>query len=288
MSFGQGGPQWGPGSSQTPDWNALAANAERTRTRKRWLAIGGGAAAAVAVGTVVALAIVSQGGESDDEASGKPSSSPSQTQEAGAETPDAEPSFEEASPPPLPKPREFISDADKDTAPFDADTLYEGGTMTIDGRTYQKAATAGGEDCAEGTAEALGAVLTDHGCTALLRATYVGDAATVTVGVAQFPSEPDAEAAKEAADAHLLPLTSGDAPAFCQRGGCRTTSNQVGRYAYFTIAGNNDGSPDSGDGTPAQQSARDGNDHAFIRVIQRGESQASASASALIEERQSS
>ncbi|MDT0346120.1 hypothetical protein [Streptomyces litchfieldiae] len=284
MSYGQGGSGWTPGGSNTPDWDALAADAERRRGRRRTSIIIFSAAAAVVIGVVVALAIVNQSGDgspSDNASSALPDPS-----DLPSDSPDAEPSFDERTLPPLPQPREFISDADKDTAPFDLESFFTGDTMDIDDRSYTKVATEAAASCADAASPELGAVLGEHGCTTLLRATYTGGGVAVTVGVAQFGSEEDAVAAREAATGNLLPLTGGDAPAFCQQGGCRTTTNQVGRYTYFTIAGNGDGSPDSGDGTPAQQAARDGDQHAFNRIIQRGEAQASASASALVEERQ--
>ncbi|WP_326598608.1 hypothetical protein [Streptomyces sp. NBC_01803] len=291
MSYGQGGPAWVPGGSNTPDWDALAADAERRRGRRRLVLIGGSAFAAVAIGTLVALAIVNQSGDDDTDASDSPSATLPDPSDLPSGSDDSEPTFQETTLPPLPEPREFISDADKDLAPFEPDTFYAGDSMEIDGRTYTRAATEAATDCAGATSPDLGTALAEHGCTTLLRATYTGDGVAVTVGVAQFASEENALAAREEAGGagkYLLALTGGDAPSFCQRGGCRTTSNQVGRYTYFTIAGNSDGTPDSGDGTPAQQAARDGNDHAFASIIQRGEAQASASASAIVEERRRS
>ncbi|MDT0322454.1 hypothetical protein [Streptomyces millisiae] len=282
MSYGQGGPQWVPGGSNTPDWNRLAADAEQKRARKRWWVIIGSALAAAAVGTVVALAIVNQGGDGGDTATEDPGSGELPAEPSDGPSDDR--TFEETTLPPLPQPREFISDADKDIAPFEQDSFF-GGAMEIEGRPYALAASDATEGCAGAVSDDLATALTDNGCATLLRATYTAEGVAVTVGVAQFPTEEDAIAAREAAAGNLQPLTGGDAPSFCQRGGCRTTTNQVGRYTYFTIAGNSDGSPDSGEGTPAQQAARDGNDHAFARIIQRGEAQASASAAAIVEER---
>jgi hypothetical protein len=287
MSYGQGGPQWVPGGSQTPDWNALAAEAEKKRARRRTLIVVGSVAAAAVIGTAVAFGIVSAGGDGGGEASGDPSSSLSGPSDSASGTDDAEPTFEETTLPPLPQPRQFISDADKDTAAFEPDSFFAG-DMEIEGRPYTLATAEAADGCAGAVTDDLAAVLTEHGCTTLLRATYTGDGVAVTVGVAQLPGEEEAQAVFGSETGHLQPLTGGGAPDFCGRGGCRTTVNQVGRYAYFTIAGNSDGTPDSGEGTPAQQAARDGNDHAFNRIIARGEAQASASASALVEERRSS
>jgi hypothetical protein len=239
-------------------------------------------AAAAVIGTVVALAIVSEsGGDSEGSSSALPD-----PQDLPPDTSRPQPTFEETTLPPLPEPREFISDAGKDTAPFTADDFFAGDSMVIEGRDYNEVSTQGTGNCASAVTQELGAVLNRNGCAALLRATYTSDAVAVTVGVAQFPSETDAQAARDAAVNNLLPLTAGSTPDFCELGGCRTTANQVGRYAYFTIAGNVDGSPDEGENTPAQQASIDGNDQAFGLIIQRGEAQASASASELVEERE--
>jgi hypothetical protein len=293
MSYGQGGPQWSPGESQwgqqqppgtsTPDWGQLAAETERRRRRKRLLTIGGGALAALAIGTVVAIGIVRQG---DDEQ--EPGGQAQGTDPAGGtatDSPAPEPSFEETYVPPPPQPREFITDAEKDTAPFTADGFYAGETMDVDGREYTRVALHEATDCAEGASEALGGVLTEHGCVALLRATYTAEGVAVTIGVAQFPTEEDAAAVRAAAETPILVLANDNTPAFCGRGGCRTTKNQVGRYGYFTIAGNSDNTPDSGESSPAKQASQDGNTHAHARIVLRGENQASASASAIVEDR---
>ncbi|WP_130796361.1 hypothetical protein [Streptomyces otsuchiensis] len=296
MSSWQGGPQWSPGDPQwgqqppttsAPDWDQLAAEADQRRKRKRLLVIGGGAAATLAIGAAVAFGIVRESGGDDDVAGGRNATSDPAAADSPSDSPSPEPSFEETSLPPLPKPREFITDADKDIAPFSAESFFAGETMEIDDREYTRRAVADSDSCVDGATVALGEVLSEHGCSRLVRATFTGGSVAVTVGVAQFPTETDAQAAKEAAASHITALTSGDAPAFCERGGCRTTKNQVGRYAYFTIAGNSDNTPDRGDGTPAQQAARDGNQHAHARIVQRGENQASESADAIIRERNS-
>ncbi|UED84606.1 hypothetical protein [Streptomyces profundus] len=282
MSQGQGGPQWVPGGDARPDWNALAADADRKKSRKRWTIIGTCVGAAAVIGIVVALAIVNQGDDKGGDTAG-----PSATLPEATGSDDAEPTFGETTLPPIPSAREFISDADKDTAPFDVSGFYGEEPLEAGDRSYALVASDAGEDCAAFVSGDLAAQLTEQGCVALLRATFVGGGVGVTVGVAQLPSE-EAALAVHGADVpgSVQVLPGGDAGALCDRGGCRTTRNQVGRYVYFAIAGNADGSPDSGDGTPAQQAARDGNDHAFAQIIRRGEVQASASASALVEERQ--
>ncbi|MFR9722727.1 hypothetical protein ACL02R_05035 [Streptomyces sp. MS19] len=290
MSYGQGGPAWVPGGSQQqPDWNALAADAERRQRRRRGFLIGGGALGALMVGTMVALLITGSGGGDDgpDDRAGGGGSLPAEP--SGASTSDSDSGFEPTQLPPLPEPREFISDADKDVAAFEPESFFTGDTAELEGRTYTEVATDAAQGCpAEVFSGDLSAALTELGCGAVLRATFTGEGVAVTVGVAQFPTAEAAEQVRGAAAGNLVALTGGGAPSFCQNGGCRTTTNAVGRYAYFTIAGNADGSPDSGDGTPAQQASRDGNDHAFNCIIRRGETQASASASALVEERRRS
>ncbi|GAA3872261.1 hypothetical protein [Streptomyces sedi] len=283
MSQGQGGPQWVPGGDARPNWDQLAADADRQRAKKRWTVIGTSVGAAVVIGVVVALAIVSQG---DDDGGG--TASPSATlPESADESDDAEPTFAETTLPPVPSAREFISDPEKDVAPFQAGDFFGEDPLEVADRSYALVDTDGAEDCASLTSGAVASALADAGCTGLLRATYAGGGVAVTVGVAQLPSE-EAAAGLHGTDGltgQLQALQGGDAGSLCDGGGCRTTRNQVGRYVYLTIAGNTDGSPDSGDGTAAQQAARDGNDQAFSQIIKRGEAQASASASAIVEER---
>ncbi|GAB3122987.1 hypothetical protein GCM10027160_42650 [Streptomyces calidiresistens] len=294
MSHVQGGPsgdpQWGVGGgAPTPDWSALAADAERDRRRRRRLVVGGGALATVLVGTAVALAIVHQGNGGGSDAPADRGGNALDA--AGGSSPDAqpEPTFSETSLPPPPKPREFVTDPEKDLAPFTSDSFFAGETMRVEDREYLRGAAdtaEGTEACAATAGPGPATALTEHGCLALVRATYTAEGVAVTVGVAQFPGEEEAAAAKEAAEGPITPLIGEGAAAFCQRGGCRTTRSQLGRYVYFTIAGNLDNTPDSGEDTPAQRAARDGNEHAYTRIVQRGESQASASAEALIAERQ--
>lgn len=297
MGFGQGGPAWGPGGpgqpgrsqqpSAEPDWEALAADAARERRRRRTLLAGGSTLATLAIAAAVALAIVRQGsGEGPAPHDGPTAARSSAAAPEPTGTAEPEPSFEPTTLPPLPKPREFFSDPGKDTAPFTAEGFYAGGTMSVEGRRYARTAVDGAQDCAAGTLAALGAVLEEHGCLALLRATYTGHGTAVTIGVAQFPTEADAEAARRAATGNVLPLAGGGTPAFCGRGGCRTSKNHIGRYVYFTIAGNSDNSPDSGEDTAALRASRDGDTHAHASIVRRGETQASASASALVEERE--
>ena len=141
MSFGQGGPGWGsqggpdwnvggsPGGCDSggpggpaPDWAALAEQAERSRSRRRrWLMAGGGALATAAIAGIVAVAVVNE--DSSQGASDKPSDSLPPSKEVSPTDDAPKPTFKDEPPPPAP-PRDFISDAKRDKAPLNTETLY--------------------------------------------------------------------------------------------------------------------------------------------------------------------
>ncbi|GAA2415439.1 hypothetical protein GCM10010420_51760 [Streptomyces glaucosporus] len=279
MSFGQGGPGWGPGgpsAPSTPDWAALAEEAERTRARRRrWLMIGGGAVATAAVAAIVATAVVSESGS--EASAGTPSAAPS----AGSLPPapeQPEPTFSsEPPPPPPPDPREFLSDPKKDTAPLSAATLFPGDSMRANGRAYGKGASGSTENCAAGTQGTLGAVLTNNGCRELIRVTYERDGIAVTVGVAVFDSAEAASKAKAQARPNVASLPGAGVPAFCRGVTCHTSANALGRYAYFTISGYTSGRSVTASDTAAPRAGRDAADFAFARILKRGQDQAAAS-----------
>ncbi|MEE1928051.1 hypothetical protein V1J52_07550 [Streptomyces sp. TRM 70351] len=274
MSFGQGGPGWGPGGSPSPDWNALADAAAASRARRRrWLLIIGGALSAVGVAAVVAVLVASQGGSP----SADPTSLPS-PEELPSGPSRAEPDFTEAPPPP--NPHEFISDPAKDTAPRSAGTLFPLDSVTTDGGTLTRTATASTTDCASAATEALGAVLTAGGCTELHRATFTRDGIAVTVGVAVLGSPTAAAGAKDAAEPHVTPLTGGGTPDFCTYSACRASANALGRYAYFTVSGYLDGTDVTPEETTARAAGRDVAAHAADRLRARAEEQAAAAATA--------
>lgn len=278
MSFGQGGPGWGPGGSNTPDWNALAESAEAARARRRrWLLIGGGALATVAVAAVVAVAVVSagDGSASDDESSALPTpeslpSSPAQP----------EPSFETEAPPPPPDPMEFISDPKKDTAPLSVKTLYPDKKITVNDRTFARATTDATKNCAGASREKLGPVLTANKCREMYRATYTRDDLAVTVGIAVFDSEKAAEKAKDDAAPSVAPLSGGGTPQFCRFSACYSSANSIGRYAYFVVSGYPGGKDVTAKDTKARTVGRDIAQYAFVTIRERGEAQASAAATA--------
>ncbi|MFJ4850617.1 MULTISPECIES: hypothetical protein [unclassified Streptomyces] len=252
----------GPGlRAPRPDWAALADRAERARyrARRRRLALtGGGVLAAVAAVTgIVATAVAG-------------SSAPS-----GVALPPA-PSSSGVSAPPL-DPLAYISDRGKDTAPLTVAGLFPGRQLVRGGRTYTKTGAEEG-NCSSATSAELAAVLRRNGCGRLLRVTYTGGRAAVTVGVAVFGDPSAAGRAKSQAEGYLKPLPGGGAGAFCRATSCRTTSNATGRYAYFTIAGLKNNARVTASDTVARQAGTDGSDYAFHRIVQRGRSQAAAAA----------
>jgi hypothetical protein len=273
MSFGHGGPEWGPGGSSTPDWAALAERAEQDRKRRRrWFLLGGGGLAAVAVAGIVAVAVVNESG--DTGASDEPSKSlPSSEDPPVSGQPD--PTFKD-DPPPPPPPRDFVSDPERDKAPLNARTLYPGGKATVHGRTYTKHATDASGDCADAANPDLGAVLDKHDCEKLYRATYTRQGLVFSVGIAVFRDTSRAARVKDDYEPNLMALPGRGVPDFCRTVTCRTTANDFGRYAYFTIAGRTDGKPSTGSDKKAVQAARDGSDFAYARILQRGKDQAKA------------
>ncbi|MFD9908098.1 hypothetical protein [Streptomyces sp. NPDC059063] len=281
MSFGQGGPQWGPGgpgSPQTPDWAALAEASERRARRRKWLLIGGGALATIAVATAVAVAVVSANSD-DASASNKPTSElPTSADIPGTSTA-PEPSFEATTPPPPPDPKDYISSAKKDKAPLSADILFPGTKLTSGDRVYKKGATAGTKKCASVTQPVLANILVKNKCTEVLRATYARGGVAVTVGVAVFDTEAQAAKVKKQADKGLVTSLPGKGVgAFCRTTVCRGTYNAYGRYAYFTTTGFLNGKDVTEKDRKAYEVGDDLARFAFNQINRRGEAQASAAA----------
>ncbi|MFJ9414749.1 hypothetical protein ACIRPT_11345 [Streptomyces sp. NPDC101227] len=271
MSFGQGGPFDGPGGSGTPNWDALAEESEAASRRKRWMLIGGGALAALAVAGIVTAAVVNSGGSPDGNPTARPTSSGEVTE------PDDKPSFPDVSVPPPPNPRDYITDPKKDKAPLTPSTLFPDKTMVVGEHTYPRTNTATTNDCTSASQGPLGSLLSHNGCRKLLRATYSKGGVSVTVGVALFDSPAKAtRVLQQLKDgSNIAPLAGGGVPStFCQATRCRTLTNATGRYAYFTIAGYNNGKATETSETKAQQIGRDGAAYAFTRITQRGKDQA--------------
>ena len=290
MSFGQGGPQsqwdpWKPQSQQpwggnvddeSPDWAALADQAETRNRRKRLLLIVGGALATVAVGTAVAMAVMSA--NDDNSASGQPTNLPA----SGSlpSTGDITPSFAPTSAPPPLDPKEFISSKAKDTAPLSAELLFPGTQLTMGSTVYKKGPTADTTNCASVSAGTLPKVLAANGCTRLMRVTYTKDDVSVTVGVAVFDTEAQATKVKAQADKKSIirSLSGKGVKTFCDGAICRTTTNSYGRYAYFTIAGFASGKDVTAKDTKVFTIGDDLAEFTFRQIGRRGEAQASAAA----------
>ncbi|MCX4818749.1 hypothetical protein OG883_02300 [Streptomyces sp. NBC_01142] len=317
MSFGQGGPQWGPGgqnqdpyrgqsqdpygsgpaapdpyglgsggygssgSGAAPDWAALAdASAARAR-RRRWLLVGGGALATAAIAGIVATAIVSSNSDDSNRASDKNASELPAPTDLPKDTTQPDPSFSSVAPLPPPNPKDFISNEKKDTAPLSADTLFPGKKLTMGDRVYAKHATARTGNCAAATQGALGSVLDANGCDQVFRATYSKDGIAVTIGVAVFGTEAEAKKAQQQADGNITPLAGSGVPAFCKGGPvCRFVSNSYGRYAYFTATGYTKAKSVTKSDAKAFQTGDDLAEFTFRQIVRRGEAQASAAATA--------
>ncbi|MEU5973566.1 hypothetical protein [Streptomyces sp. NPDC047315] len=308
MSFGQGGPQWGSGEGQnqnpwngrdpygqgqggdpygtgrpgdgaygnasdTPDWAALAdASAERARKR-RLLMIGGGGLATVGIAAIVATAIVlsNDSGDTPTTSTGSPSASVAQETQPG-------PSFASVAPAPPPNPSDYISDEKKDKAPLNLDTFFPGTTMTMADRRYAKGATNSTDACASAAQGALPAVLSSNGCDRVFRATYSKDGVAVTIGVAVFGTQAEAQRAAET-KRNIAPLPGAGVPSFCKGGPvCLFRSSYAGRYAFYTSTGFTNGKSVTAQDAKVYQAAKDITDLTFQQVRARGEAQASAAA----------
>lgn len=282
MSFGQGG-YGGPGGQgqgsgfgppgsggPAPDWGALADSAAAERRRKRrLLMIVGGALATVVIAGAVAAAVVTTSGGDDD-----PASSASEDRISGAASGSGkdDPTFSSVAPPPDPK--EFIASADKDTAPLTVDSFFPDAKITVSGHTYDRRATHHTRECASAASTKLAKVLGANGCDRLFRATFTRDGSAVTVGVAVFADEGPAGRAAEQATGNLESLPGDGVPEFCRATACRLTSNTLGRYAYFTIAGYADGKSVTADDTPTSEAVRDTGAYVYRRIMDRGREQA--------------
>ncbi|UFQ17487.1 MULTISPECIES: hypothetical protein [Streptomyces] len=286
MSFGQGGPQWGPGGTggpgggPTPDWAALAEASEARARRRKWLMIGGGAFATIGIAAAVAITVVSAN-SGDATASNKPASELPATADIPGESDEPGPTFKETTPPPPPDPKDFISSAKKDKAPLTPEGLFPGRTFTSGETVYKKGATDSTKSCASVTQPALGAILARHDCTRLIRASYLKGGIAVTIGVAVFDTSAEAKKVKDEVEKGLVTALPGKGvPGFCRTGVCRGTYNAYGRYAYFTTTGYTNGK----DVTTGDSKAYAAGDtlarFAFQRINQRGEAQASAAAAA--------
>ncbi|MEU6082132.1 hypothetical protein [Streptomyces sp. NPDC047108] len=251
--------------------------ADRTAARKRKQRLTlmiGGAAATAAVAVLVATAVVNAGGSDD-----KPQSLPT-PETLPAEPDQPEPTFSDVSVPPPPKPIDFISNVKKDKAPLSAGTLFPGKSVTMSSRSYDRGASASSKKCASGVSGRLAPALNRNDCTRLIRASFERGGVAVTVGVAVFDTEAQATKAKEQANGNVQSLAGDGIPSFCRATACRLTTNAIGRYAYFTVSGFTSGKAVTSSDTKARQAGKDIADYTFSRIVDRGESQASAAATA--------
>ncbi|MGW0791602.1 hypothetical protein ACWD04_26090 [Streptomyces sp. NPDC002911] len=281
MSFGQGGPSWGPGESRTPDWAALAeASAARGRRRK-WLMIGGGALATAAVAAIVATAVITTSGDGGASRSDKNASELPAPADLPSESSAPDPSFSSVAPPPPPDPKDYLADEKRDKAPVTVDAFFPGRKATMGDRVYAKGATARTANCATTTQGALGSILDSNGCDQVIRATYSKDGIAVTIGLAVFGTEAEARKAAEQASGGVASLSGSGVPTFCRGGSvCRRTSNFYGRYAYFTVGGYTSGKNVTTAAKDVYAVGDDLTDFTFRQIHHRGEVQASAAAGA--------
>lgn len=286
MSFGQGGPQWGPGGTggpaggPTPDWAALAEASEARTRRRKWLLIGGGVFATVGIAAAVAITVVTANSD-EPSASNKPAGELPTAADIPGASKEAEPSFEATTPPPPPDPKDFISSAKKDKAPLTPEGMFPGKSWRTGERLYKKGATDSTTKCTSVTQPALASVLARNDCTRLIRASYIRDGVAVTIGVAVFDTAADATKVKEQAEKGLVNSLSGKGvPSFCRTGVCRGTYNAYGRYAYFTTTGYTSGKNVTTGDRKAYGVGDDLSRFAFQRIHLRGTAQASAAAEA--------
>jgi hypothetical protein len=202
--------------------------------------------------------------------SGHPAAAPSgSANTAGTPSLPPAPSFSSVAPPPPANPLDYLSSAAKDKAPLTPATLFPGKQFLMGGRVYTKTATATTTSCAAAARAGLAQALAKNGCHKLVRATFTNGATAVTIGVAVFDDNAHALKLQKTAQ-YLAPLNGGGVKDFCHAVACRMTSNAVGRYAYFAIAGLKNGKTITTSDKVALQSANDASNYAFQRIIQRG------------------
>ena len=208
-----------------PDWSALADQHQAKTKRKRLL---------LSLAGVVALVLVGGGIAFGTGALGSGTAKKTHTQAQGTPTPRPQPSSSSASPsaPSSPSP-----------APSHGTTLTASGVLTaqtlhINNMTYTRKNIDTTSPCWKDTGDGLGSVLSSNNCTLIMRATYVAGNSSVTVGIADFPTQANATAAQVAYTGTLAPLLYGTGiSAFCQNVSCATTHAVYGHFTYYTVAG---------------------------------------------------
>ena len=278
MSFGQGGPSWGPGDSRTPDWAALAeASAARSRRRK-WLLIGGGALATAAVAAIVATAVITTN-DTGSPGSDKNASDLPAPADLPSDTSQPQPSFSSVAPPPPPDPKDYISDARKDKAPITVDAFFPGKKLTVGDRVHAKGAT-NRTTAARRPPRAPSARSSRR--TAATRSSAPRTARTASRSPSASPSSaprPQAKKAAQQASGGIASLSGAGVPTFCRGGAvCRRTANSYGRYAYFTVGGYTSGKNVTTADKNVYAVGDDLTEFTFRQIRHRGEVQASAAA----------
>ncbi|MFV2196285.1 hypothetical protein [Nocardiopsis sp. LOL_012] len=138
-------------------------------------------------------------------------------------------------------------------APLAAESFFPETVDLGDAGTFTRVVVDETAECAEGTHNGYGQVLTDSGCEQLIRASYVSEdeARAVTIGVATLDSEADAVAAQEGQDlvaAEWFAGLAGEEGTPAQRlgsSGGHGSSGQWGSYVLFALAANSDGSAEA-------------------------------------------
>ncbi|MFD9127347.1 hypothetical protein [Kitasatospora sp. NPDC059571] len=265
--FGYGYPQgataYGYPPPAEPDWQELAdRNAQSTRRRRRALLIGGGVLAVAAVAGLVATALVLSRGRGAPEAA---EASPSPSVSASGASASASPSAPTT-------PLQLLGDSRLDKAALSAEALFPAKTLTVQDRRYTLLGTDSDKDCNRAPVDGLEKTLASADCRTVYRATYADEHhVQVTVGVAVFTSSSRAKKAKADGKGRMGPLVKGGAKGFCATGvTCATSRSSLGRYAYFTVAGPDDGSAVPADDKAAQQAGRDVASSVYDTLLERG------------------
>lgn len=250
-----------------PDWDALADESESHARRRKLMLIGGGVLAVAAVGGIVATAVVS--------ANKQPTPAPPAKSAAPVQSLPPESAFPSVAAPSPENPLDILSDPEKDSAPLSAKGLFPAKRLENGGRTYVRTNTDGRAGCSSAVGGGLSAALANSGCRQVYRATYTRAGTAVTIGVAVFGSKAQADNAKNASG-YILPLSGGGIGDFCHAVVCQMSSNSVGRYAYFTIAGPTDNTSVTKADTGAFQAGPDVSAVTFQLLVQRGREEANA------------
>ncbi|QMU72711.1 hypothetical protein [Streptacidiphilus sp. P02-A3a] len=268
-----------PGTPEEPAYERFQALAERKerldrrRTRIRW----GAALVALCCLVAVGVALLASSSPKKRQAAApqptlapaNPTPSPTAPPSTASSTPSDAPSASA----PAANPVTLLSGAATDGAPLDAAGFFAGRTVTVDKQSYTRALTTGSA-CTPAVTAQLAAVLTRNGCRTLLRASYSAGTTAVTVGVAVFDSAAQAQAVKQQTTGNLQPLSGGGLPVFCRLVVCRMTTNAIGRYAYFTVAGYTTGKPVPANDTSAYAATTAMNQLVFDGLLARAQREA--------------